>query len=98
MAKLNKLKRMSYAGKERNELIKHRLTFTMNMCKKLGITVTKIINLMVKYKRLNIKNKESDLNNLNIIHITGSKGKGSTCAFIESILRNKGYKTGLIRY
>jgi len=42
--------------------------------------------------------KEEDLDKLNIIHITGSKGKGSTCAFIESILRNKGYKTGLIKY
>ena len=35
------------------------------------------------------------MNNLNIIHVAGTKGKGSTCAFTESILRHHGYKTGL---
>nr|XP_031306385.1 folylpolyglutamate synthase, mitochondrial isoform X2 [Camelus dromedarius] len=35
-----------------------------------------------------------DLDQLNIIHITGTKGKGSTCAFTERILRNYGLKTG----
>jgi len=29
------------------------------------------------------------------IHIAGSKGKGSTCAFIAYILREAGFKTGL---
>ncbi|EDN09425.1 predicted protein [Histoplasma mississippiense (nom. inval.)] len=28
----------------------------------------------------------SELNRLNLIHIAGTKGKGSTCAFISSIL------------
>ncbi|KAG6253746.1 methionine-synthesizing 5- methyltetrahydropteroyltriglutamate--homocysteine methyltransferase [Claviceps purpurea] len=28
----------------------------------------------------------SDLNRLNIIHVAGTKGKGSTCAFVDSIL------------
>lgn len=37
-------------------------------------------------KRLNYKPK--DFNKLNLIHITGTKGKGSTCAFTESILLN----------
>eukprot|EP00048_Salpingoeca_helianthica_P018060 m.240487 g.240487 ORF g.240487 m.240487 type:complete len:596 (+) comp23416_c0_seq1:43-1830(+) len=36
-----------------------------------------------------------DLDRLRIIHVTGSKGKGSTCAFAESILRHHGRKTGL---
>lgn len=35
----------------------------------------------------------SDFNKLNVIHITGTKGKGSTCAFTESILRQ--YNTPL---
>ncbi|KAH8118386.1 tetrahydrofolylpolyglutamate synthase [Phellopilus nigrolimitatus] len=28
-----------------------------------------------------------DLNKLNVLHITGTKGKGSTCAFVDSLLR-----------
>ncbi|XP_067398219.1 folylpolyglutamate synthase, mitochondrial [Emydura macquarii macquarii] len=38
--------------------------------------------------------KVEDLDQLNIIHVTGTKGKGSTCAFTEHILRNYGLKTG----
>jgi len=29
------------------------------------------------------------------IHVTGTKGKGSTCAMVESIVRHHGYKTGM---
>lgn len=36
-----------------------------------------------------------DISTLSIIHVAGTKGKGSTCAFTESILRNMGCKTGL---
>lgn len=32
---------------------------------------------------------------LSVIHISGTKGKGSTCAMVERILRQAGYKTGL---
>ncbi|MBR1635437.1 MAG: bifunctional folylpolyglutamate synthase/dihydrofolate synthase [Lachnospiraceae bacterium] len=32
---------------------------------------------------------------LKFIHVTGSNGKGSTCAMLDSVLRNAGYKTGL---
>ncbi len=32
---------------------------------------------------------------LKFIHVTGTNGKGSTCAMTESILRSAGYKTGL---
>ncbi|KAI3419367.1 hypothetical protein GPALN_006612 [Globodera pallida] len=35
-----------------------------------------------------------DIDRLNVVHITGTKGKGSTAAFLESILRSLGYKTG----
>jgi len=32
---------------------------------------------------------------LPILHVAGTNGKGSVCAFTESILRSSGYKTGL---
>ena len=32
---------------------------------------------------------------LKFVHVTGSNGKGSTCAILESVLRAAGYKTGL---
>ena len=32
---------------------------------------------------------------LNVFHIAGTNGKGSTAAFLDSILRQAGYKTGL---
>lgn len=40
-----------------------------------------------------------DMNNpeekLNIIHVAGTNGKGSVCAYIAQILQENGYKTGL---
>ena len=38
------------------------------------------------------------MDSLNVVHISGTKGKGSTCAFCESILRSHGYRTGFYRY
>ncbi|XP_076019803.1 folylpolyglutamate synthase, mitochondrial-like isoform X2 [Genypterus blacodes] len=35
-----------------------------------------------------------ELDHLNMIHVTGTKGKGSTCAFTEQILRGYGLRTG----
>ncbi len=32
---------------------------------------------------------------LKVIHVTGTNGKGSFCAMLESVLRAQGYKTGL---
>lgn len=32
---------------------------------------------------------------LKFVHVAGTNGKGSTCAYIESILRQAGYRTGL---
>ncbi|KAI0347518.1 FolC bifunctional protein [Trametopsis cervina] len=39
----------------------------------------------------------ADLNKLNVIHVTGTKGKGSTCAFVDSIIREvqPSWKVGL---
>lgn len=40
-----------------------------------------------------------DMNNpeksLKIIHVAGTNGKGSVCAYIAGILQHNGYKTGL---
>lgn len=38
--------------------------------------------------------QDDDINKLNIIHITGTKGKGSTCAFTRSFLHAHGLRTG----
>ncbi|CAN6973665.1 unnamed protein product [Brassica oleracea var. botrytis] len=40
--------------------------------------------------------EEEDMLNMKVIHVAGTKGKGSTCAFTESILRNYGFRTGLL--
>lgn len=53
-------------------------------------------------ERLHLLQQE-DLNSLNVLHVTGTKGKGSTCAFVDSILRHTkpGWKIGelhLIRW
>ncbi|GLB00811.1 hypothetical protein AtubIFM61612_005678 [Aspergillus tubingensis] len=37
---------------------------------------------------------DSDISRLNIIHVTGTKGKGSTCEFTRSILHAHGLRTG----
>ena len=34
-------------------------------------------------------------NSFKVIHVAGTNGKGSTCSFIESILRKYGIRTGL---
>uniref|UniRef100_H2YQE8 Folylpolyglutamate synthase n=1 Tax=Ciona savignyi TaxID=51511 RepID=H2YQE8_CIOSA len=41
-----------------------------------------------------VKVTNEDLNKMKVIHITGTKGKGSTCAFVENILKQHGVKTG----
>ncbi|GAB4851683.1 Folylpolyglutamate synthase [Ancistrocladus abbreviatus] len=44
---------------------------------------------------LKILGLEEQIAGLRIIHVAGTKGKGSTCAFCEAILRECGLRTGL---
>eukprot|EP00252_Welwitschia_mirabilis_P025037 TRINITY_DN7673_c0_g1_i1.p1 TRINITY_DN7673_c0_g1~~TRINITY_DN7673_c0_g1_i1.p1 ORF type:complete len:632 (-),score=109.41 TRINITY_DN7673_c0_g1_i1:122-2017(-) len=44
---------------------------------------------------LKILDMEESLSKLKVIHVAGTKGKGSTCAFTECILRSCGFRTGL---
>ncbi|KAL9119551.1 MAG: hypothetical protein Q9187_003896 [Circinaria calcarea] len=48
---------------------------------------------MIKWLRL-LDHSVEDLDGLNIIHVAGTKGKGSTCAFAESFLKVHGKVTG----
>ncbi|KAI2788080.1 Folylpolyglutamate synthase [Penicillium oxalicum] len=43
---------------------------------------------------LKLGHSENDVDNLNVIHVTGTKGKGSTCAFTRSFLHAHGLRTG----
>uniref|UniRef100_A0A1B6DJU4 Folylpolyglutamate synthase n=1 Tax=Clastoptera arizonana TaxID=38151 RepID=A0A1B6DJU4_9HEMI len=71
-------------------------TVLQNLRKTVGIDVIQKQNIQdtVKYlKRVGITVEDVE-NNLSVIHVSGTKGKGSTCAYCESILRSHGYKTG----
>ncbi|KAJ5604262.1 hypothetical protein N7537_007218 [Penicillium hordei] len=39
----------------------------------------------------------NDLNRLNVVHVAGTKGKGTTCAFVNSILQNYQKSVGVPR-
>ncbi|XP_028792735.1 folylpolyglutamate synthase isoform X4 [Neltuma alba] len=49
----------------------------------------------VLFEYLKMLDLEEPISNMKIIHVAGTKGKGSTCTFTESILRNCGFRTGL---
>ncbi|KAL4880794.1 Mur ligase [Aspergillus karnatakaensis] len=44
-----------------------------------------------------LRHSDNEINNLTEIHVSGTKGKGSTCAFTRSFLRAHGLKTGFSR-
>ncbi|CAN6323570.1 unnamed protein product [Urochloa humidicola] len=46
-------------------------------------------------KYVQILELEEPISQLKVIHVAGTKGKGSTCTFAESILRSCGFRTGL---
>ncbi|KAF0932863.1 hypothetical protein E2562_012186 [Oryza meyeriana var. granulata] len=50
-------------------------------------------DLMAYY--LQILELEEPISRMKVIHVAGTKGKGSTCTFTESILRSCGFSTGL---
>ncbi|KAI3783440.1 hypothetical protein L1987_42522 [Smallanthus sonchifolius] len=50
-------------------------------------------DLMFDYVK--ILDLEEAISKMKIIHVAGTKGKGSTCTFTEAILRNCGFRTGL---
>ncbi|MED6172664.1 Folylpolyglutamate synthase, variant 2 [Stylosanthes scabra] len=50
-------------------------------------------NVLFEYVKM--LDLEEAISNMKIIHVAGTKGKGSTCTFVESILRNCGFRTGL---
>ncbi|SHH02015.1 bifunctional folylpolyglutamate synthase/dihydrofolate synthase [Tepidibacter thalassicus] len=58
---------------------------TYKFGRKLGLdNITKLLELLGNPQE-----------HLNVIHVAGTNGKGSTCSFISSILVNQGYKVGL---
>lgn len=58
---------------------------TLKFGSKLGLTsITKLMDFM-----------ENPQKKLRFVHVAGTNGKGSTTAFISSILINAGYKTGI---
>ncbi|KAF3433632.1 hypothetical protein FNV43_RR24735 [Rhamnella rubrinervis] len=49
----------------------------------------------VLYDYIKMLDLEDAISQMKVIHVAGTKGKGSTCTFTESILRNCGFHTGL---
>jgi len=54
----------------------------------------KIVKFDLKTMQELVKTLDVDLSKLKVIHIAGSNGKGSTSAFITSILKESGYNVG----
>lgn len=58
-----------------------------------------LANRGIKYNLQRIRDAAAQCGNpqwkYKTIHVAGTNGKGSTCTYIESVLRKSGYKTGL---
>ncbi|KAJ5626586.1 hypothetical protein N7528_004013 [Penicillium herquei] len=46
---------------------------------------------------LQLGHTAADIDNLNIIHVAGTKGKGSTCTYVDSFLRGHAHRNGIWR-
>ena len=53
------------------------------------------VDLSLDRIRLALEKLGNPQDKLKYIHVAGTNGKGSTCAMLDSILREAGYKTGL---
>ena len=42
-----------------------------------------------------LKRLDAECSDIPVIHVAGTNGKGSVCAYMESVLRSAGYRTGL---
>lgn len=51
-------------------------------------------NSSVQLMRYYLDKLDLDINQLRFVHVTGSKGKGTCCSYVESALRRHGLKTG----
>lgn len=67
------------------------------VCGHIGFTTTDCLWDTRKWCLMCLSFQLDDLDKLSVIHVSGTKGKGSTCAYCESILRSHGFKTGFFR-
>jgi len=75
------------AVKALNQLQCQKMLSTKEKYDGIGLVVMKQF-----LERVHISDK--DVNKMKVIHVSGTKGKGSTCAFVESILRQNKISTG----
>lgn len=78
------------------ELMKVHLEVRVLLCPTLSLRwkawVVGHSRFPASFQRLGL---QEELPKLSVIHVAGTKGKGSTCSMVESVLRKCGYRTGL---
>lgn len=65
--------------------------------RRIGSTVGLQNNCVFHKHFVDLFQQTSDLNRLNIVHVAGTKGKGTTCAYVNSILQSYNQSTGTPR-
>lgn len=72
----------------------------------MTVNYNEIVNYIEEIPKFTVKNPPEHTkellrrlgnpeNNMKVIHVAGTNGKGSTCAYLASMLSNGGYRTGL---